>query len=221
VLPNPLGLSPETRPCRAVALAKAGCWRATGLRSDGRWCYHSRVQNEKQNARNWRPTRPRGKTAAKELGWVAAFADSQSDKASKALSLRSLHLLRKAIRIVNEALPDTDPTLIGGYFANLLDLWETGQELDKKLKEICTFRLPRDRERLRSALLWIEAIQLDLASYWIGEVKKDTPKLLKALDKLKRKRNAAKRKRKLANARPARKRKPGMAHPLRSEERSH
>jgi hypothetical protein len=46
-----------------------------------------------------------------------------------------------------------------------------------------------------------------MASYWIGEVKKDSPKLLKALDRLERKLPTSKQKRKPANARPAEKRK--------------
>jgi hypothetical protein len=114
---------------------------------------------------------------------------------------RSVHLMRGAIRAVKKVLPDTNPELIGGYFANLLDLWETGQELETKLREICTVRRPRDRKRLRDALLWIEAIQLDLGSYWIGEVKKDTPKLLRALDRLDRESRPRKRKTKLLGAR--------------------
>ena len=46
-----------------------------------------------------------------------------------------------------------------------------------------------------------------MASYWIGEVKKDVPKLLRALDKLEHKRRPRKQKRNLANAPSGRKRK--------------
>jgi hypothetical protein len=46
-----------------------------------------------------------------------------------------------------------------------------------------TLRLPQDRETLRNSLLWVDAIQLDMASYWIGKVKKELPKLFKAIDK--------------------------------------
>jgi hypothetical protein len=45
----------------------------------------------------------------------------------QAVMERSVLLMRSAIRSVKKALPDTDPELIGGFFANLLDLWETGQ----------------------------------------------------------------------------------------------
>ena len=41
-----------------------------------------------------------------------------------------------------------------------------------------------------------------MASYWIGEVKKDLPKLLKALDGLERSSISGKQKRRLPKARP-------------------
>jgi hypothetical protein len=34
---------------------------------------------------------------------------------------RSLALMRKSMSVVQEALPDADPELIGGFFADLLD----------------------------------------------------------------------------------------------------
>jgi hypothetical protein len=99
---------------------------------------------------------------------------------------RSLLLMRSCILAVEKALPNTDPELIGGFFADLLDLWETGQQLDRELKKLKKFRFPRDREKLYDVLIWIDAIQVDMASYWIGEVKKDGRKLRRALDKLER-----------------------------------
>jgi hypothetical protein len=149
-------------------------------------------------------SKPNGKNVGKAAGQLFSWANSQTDYA---LIRRSVRLMRRAIRVVKEALPDTDPDLIGGFFADLLDLWETGQTLDKKLKEICKLRFPRDRERFYDALIWIDAIQVDMASYWIGEVKKDGPKLRRALDGLERKPSPRNQKRKRANARPARKRK--------------
>jgi hypothetical protein len=109
--------------------------------------------------------------------------------------------MRRAIRVVKEALPNTDPELIGGFFAHLLDLWETGQKLDRELQKLTKLNFPRDRERLRDTLLWIEAIQVDMASFWIGEVKRDMPTLLKALDRLERSPRAGKQKRKGAGPR--------------------
>jgi len=149
-------------------------------------------------------SRPNRKNIGKAVGQLLSWANSQTDHA---LIRRSVRSMRRAIRVVQEALPDTDPELIGGFFANLLDLWETGQTLDKKLKEICNLRFPRDRGRLHDALIWVDAIQVDMASYWIGEVKKDVPKLLRALDKLEHKRRPRKQQRNLANAPSGRKRK--------------
>jgi hypothetical protein len=91
--------------------------------------------------------------------------------------------MRAAIRAVQEALPDTAPELIGGILAGLLDLWETGQKLDKELQRLTEFRFPQDRELLRDVLIWVSAIQIDMASCWIGQVKSDLPKLLRELDR--------------------------------------
>jgi hypothetical protein len=102
----------------------------------------------------------------------------------RAVAFDSVSLMRNSIQIFKEALPDTEPELIGGFFADLLDLWEAGQTLDKKLLKIKELRSPPDREQLRDFLIWISAIQIDMASYWIGELKRDLPKLLHALDRL-------------------------------------
>jgi hypothetical protein len=129
-------------------------------------------------------SKPNRGNVAKATGALLNWANSKVDHA---LTQRSLRLMRSAIQTLTNALPETDPELIGGFFANLLDLWETGQKLDKELQKLKKLRLPKDREELRNTLQWIEAIQLDMASYWIEEIKKDLPKLLKALDKLDRK----------------------------------
>lgn len=129
-------------------------------------------------------SKPNGRNVAKATGALLSWANSKRDHA---LAKRSLDLMRPAIQTLTKAFPEADPELIGGIFANLLDLWETGQKLDKELRKLKKLRLPQDRETLRSTLLWVDAIQLDMASYWIEEIKKDLPKLLKALDKLDRK----------------------------------
>jgi hypothetical protein len=122
-------------------------------------------------------------TAAKALGQLFNWADSRADRG---LARRSVRLMRAAIRSAKAALPDTEPELIGGFFANVLDLWETGQKLDKELRDLAKLHLPQDRQRLRGILIWLDAIQVDMASYWIREVRKDMPKLLKALDQQER-----------------------------------
>jgi hypothetical protein len=93
----------------------------------------------------------------------------------------SLELMHAAIEMMKTAMPRTDPELIGGFFANLFDVWETGQELDMKLRELVTLQLPRDVKRVYDILIWVDAIQVDMGSFWIREVKKDLPKLRRAL----------------------------------------
>jgi hypothetical protein len=113
---------------------------------------------------------------------VAASGIRQDD----VLIRRSLRLMNKTILVLKQAMPNLDAQLVGRFAANLLDLWETGQTLDKTLKDLTRSRCPRDREGLRDALIWIDAIQADMGSYWIGEVKKGLPALLRSLDRQER-----------------------------------
>jgi len=128
-------------------------------------------------------SKPKGREVAKATGQLLSWAASQTDHA---LIERSVNLMRRATNVVKKGLPETDAQLIGGFFANLLDLWETGQDLDKELRKLTKLKMPRDREQLEDILTWIGAIQIDMASYWIRELKKDLPKLSKALDSLER-----------------------------------
>jgi len=147
--------------------------------------------------------RQRGKTADEAACQTVLQTDFQIDQV---LTSQSVLLMRSAIRVFKEALPDTSPELIGGFFADLLDLWETGQRLDKELLKLKELRFPRDREQLRSFLIWISAIQIDMASFWIGGAKKYLPKLLRAVDRLENA-SSSKPKQKPAKARQAEKRK--------------
>ncbi len=135
-------------------------------------------------------SKPSGRSVAKAVGSLIKWANAGRDHA---LEQKSQNLLTAIMRAMKTGLPSTDPELIGGFCADLLDLWETGQKLDKELQKLKKLRLPKDREALRDTLHWINAIQLDMASYWIEEVRKDLPKLLKALDGLERKEAKAKR----------------------------
>jgi hypothetical protein len=148
--------------------------------------------------------KPNARNVAKAVGNLLNWANANRDHV---LEQKSHHLLTTVTRTIERALPDTDRELIGGFCADLLDLWETGQKLDKELRKLKKLRFPRDRESLGDVLSWIAAIQIDMASYWIGEVKKDLPKLRRALDKLERKPRSGNQKRKLVNARSAGKRK--------------
>lgn len=126
---------------------------------------------------------PNETNVAGAIGGLLKWSDSGRDET---LHRRSIQLMRQVMRSLREALPNTAPELIGSMCAHLFDLWETGQALDKRLKEVRGMRFPRDYERLRGVLKWTEAIQLDMASFWAGEVKKDLPKLLDALDRQQR-----------------------------------
>jgi len=124
------------------------------------------------------------RASLKSLRDLVAAAGLQQDRA---LMPRSLRLMHKVTDVLKQALPNLDTELIGGFAANLLDLWETGQELDRELNKLAKLRSHHDRERLRDALIWIDAIQVDMGSYWIGEVQKVLPKLLEGLDRQERK----------------------------------
>ncbi|MGD0826130.1 MAG: hypothetical protein ABR908_16215, partial [Terriglobales bacterium] len=68
--------------------------------------------------------------AAVMLGDAAARVDHKLMKRSTKLAHRLLLTLKKA-------LPDTDPQLIGDFVAEVSDLWDYGQKLDKTLAELC------------------------------------------------------------------------------------
>ncbi len=133
-----------------------------------------------------------GQMAAKAAGALLKWSNSKGDHT---LTKVGLDFMGKATNALKRALPDTDPELIGGFLANLFDLWETGKTLDSELQKLIKLHLPQDRERLHDILIWIDAIQIDMASYWISEVKKELPKLLKALDSLEGKSRRSKQKR--------------------------
>ncbi len=125
-----------------------------------------------------------GKDVAKGLGTLLGWAESQTDHS---LSRRSLQLVHETLPVLKAATPDVDPELVGEVVAALADLWAAGRKLDKDLKAISKFRLPRDRARLRRLLIEIEAHQLDEPEYWISVIRKRLPKLYEALDRKRRK----------------------------------
>ena len=108
------------------------------------------------------------------------IADSSTDQV---LVRESIQLMKASIKAVQMVLPVADSELVSGFFADLLDLWETGQRLDKELRKLAKSGVPCDSKELRKLLIWISAIQVDMASYWINQVRKDIPKLLRELDK--------------------------------------
>ena len=114
--------------------------------------------------------------AAKMLGDAAARVDHKLIKRSTKLAHRLLISLKKA-------LPETDPQLIGDFVAEVSDLWDYGQKLDKTLTELCNLQLPKHREQMRQALVAIEVQQFDYALDCIQGLQKTLPKIKRALDR--------------------------------------
>jgi hypothetical protein len=125
----------------------------------------------------------RGRDVAKGVGMLINWAEVDRDRA---LVQRSVRFTSDIISALKKAMPNLNPELIGNAVAALTDLWETGQTFDKEMKKLTKLRLPQDRQQLRDTLIWINAIQVDMASYWIQEVRRNMPKLLKALDQQER-----------------------------------
>lgn len=124
-----------------------------------------------------------GRDIGKGLGMLINWAEAHQDRT---LIHRSIRFTGDVVSALKKAMPEVDPELIGSMVAALTDLWETGQTLDKELKKLAKLRLPQDRERLRDTLVWLDAIQVDMASYWIREVRRDLPRLLDALNRQER-----------------------------------
>ncbi len=114
--------------------------------------------------------------AAMMLGDAAARVDTKLVK-------RSTELAHRLLLSVKKALPKADPQLLGDFVAEVSDLWDYGQKLDKILKEVCDMRLPQHQEHLREALVAIEVQQFDYALDSIKGLQKTLPKLKQALDR--------------------------------------
>ncbi len=114
--------------------------------------------------------------AAMMLGDAAARVDTKLVK-------RSTDLAHRLVLTLKKALPETDQQLLGDFVAEVSDLWDYGQKLDKILKEVCDMRLPQHQERLREALVAIEVQQFDYALDCIKGLQKTLPKLKQAIDR--------------------------------------
>jgi len=114
--------------------------------------------------------------AAVMLGDAAARVDHKLMKRSTKLAHRLLLTLKKA-------LPDTDPQLIGDFVAEVSDLWDYGQKLDKTLAELCDMQIPKHQEQMREALVAIEVQQFDYALDCVRGLQKTLPKIKRALDR--------------------------------------
>ncbi len=127
---------------------------------------------------------------ASKQGLSQASANAARDFLRRALSNHDKRLQRRSARIthnmlvaLNKAFPEVDRQLIGDIVADLDSLWDTGQELDKELEKLFRMRFPQHRNHLREFLAFIQATQIDMVEFWIGNLRKRIPKLLKALDR--------------------------------------
>jgi len=91
--------------------------------------------------------------------------------------------IKGLLRALKEALPHTDPQLIGDFVADVEDLWEYGQKLDEHFKILFRMKFPNHSEHLLELLLQIEHEQCDESWAHIEGLKKSLPQLIKALER--------------------------------------
>jgi hypothetical protein len=102
-------------------------------------------------------------------------------KRGEELQRQSAEIARKLQIALEAGLPEIESRTIGAVVADIDSLWDTGQKLDKELKRLFRMKFPRDRERLREFFSFIEAIQVEMGTFWIGNLKRRVPTLRKAL----------------------------------------
>jgi len=117
---------------------------------------------------------------------VMDFLAGALRRQDKELQQRSARIAHNTLVALNRAFPEADRQLIGDIVADLNSLWDTGQKLDKELKRLFQMRFPQHRVRLREFLAFLEATQIDMAQFWIGNLRKRIPKLRRALDRQER-----------------------------------
>src|SRR6266581_2094363 len=130
---------------------------------------------------------------ASKQGLSQAAANAARDLLRRASSDHDKKLQRRSARIthnmlvaLNKAFPEVDQQLIGDIVADLDSLWDTGQKLDKELKKLFQMRFPQHRSHLDDFLAFVEATQIDMVEFWIGNLRKRIPKLRKDLDRQER-----------------------------------
>ncbi len=130
---------------------------------------------------------------ASKQGLSQAAANAARDLLRRASSDHDKKLQRRSARIthnmlvaLNKAFPEVDQQLIGDIVADLDSLWDTGQKLDKELKKLFQMRFPQHRSHLADFLAFVEATQIDMVEFWIGNLRKRIPKLRKDLDRQER-----------------------------------
>ena len=119
----------------------------------------------------------------KDLQAAAIMLGDAAARVDHKLVKRSTNLAHRLLLSLKKALPETDPQLIGDFVAEVSDLWDYGQKLDKTLNEISHMRFPQHREHMREALVAIEVQQFDYALDCIKGLQKTLPKLKQGLDR--------------------------------------
>jgi len=120
-----------------------------------------------------------------ERGGLMLLANAFANQDTQ-LQRRSARITHNMLVALNKAFPDVDRQLIGDIVADLDSLWDTGQKLDKELKKLFQMRFPEHRSHLGDFLAFIEAVQIDMVQFWIGNLRKRIPRLRKALDQQER-----------------------------------
>jgi hypothetical protein len=120
-----------------------------------------------------------------ERGGLMLLANAFANQ-DRQLQRRSARITHNMLVALNKAFPDVDRQLIGDIVADLDSLWDTGQKLDKELKKLFQMRFPEHRNHLGDFLAFIDAVQIDMVEFWIGNLRKKIPKLRKALDQQER-----------------------------------
>jgi len=110
------------------------------------------------------------------------FLDSAFANQDTEIQRRSARMVHNMLVSLKKAFPTADSQLIGHIVADLSSLWDTGQKLDKNLKRLFQMRFPQHRNHLREFLGFIEATQIDMVEFWIGNLRKRIPELRKAMD---------------------------------------
>jgi hypothetical protein len=126
---------------------------------------------------------PKRRAPNKDLPAAAILLGEAAARVDGKLMKRSTDLAHRLLLSLQKALPGANHQVVGDFVAEVSDLWDYGQKLDRTLKELCAMHLPQQRERMREALVSIEVQQFDYALDCIKGLQKTLPKLKQALDR--------------------------------------
>jgi len=116
-------------------------------------------------------------------GAARAFIARALRGQNRGLQRRSARIAHKMLVAFGKAFPELNQQIIGDVVADLDSLWDTGQKLDKRLHKLFKMRFPQDRDHLSDFLAFIEGAQIEMAEIWIRNLRRNIPKLRKALNR--------------------------------------